>query len=230
MVLQQGFERFEDRELRSEHPVLSKEQWRKILASLEFTDSVFMNQPGSVADLIGFDVFVAQAPATVQRFKPKQLRDFLGEKLPEYMLPAEFVLLDALPLTANGKVDRRALPGLQGLRCLTTSRYASTQVKAAYVMPQTETEKIIANIWQEVLQIEKVGINDNFFELGGDSLQVTQVVSRVHEKFQLNVPMQSLLQTPTLASLAKSIDEINITAQIQAPIDKALTNRVEIEL
>lgn len=222
MGLQQGFERFEDRELRSEHPVLSKEQWRKILASLEFTDSVFMNQSGSVADLIGFDVFIAQVPATVQRFKPKQLRDFLGEKLPEYMLPAEFVLLDTLPLTANGKVDRRALPGLQGWR---------SQVKAAYVMPQTETEKVIASIWQEVLRIEKVGINNNFFELGGDSLQVTQVVSRVHEKFQINIPMQSLLQTPTLASLAKSIDEINITTQkLQAPIDKALTNRVEIEL
>ncbi|WP_347276474.1 methyltransferase [Chroococcidiopsis sp [FACHB-1243]] len=231
MGLQQGFERFEDLELRSKHPVLSKEQWQQTLASLGFADSVFMNQPGSIADLIGFDVLVSQAPSTVQRFKPQQLRDFLQKKLPDHMLPTEFVLLDALPLTANGKVDRLALPQLQGLRCLTTSRYASTQFKTTYIIPQTETEQVIASIWQEVLRIEKVGINDNFFELGGDSLQATQAIARMREQFPVNLPVQNLLQAPTLASLAKSIEEIYQTTQkLQAPIDEALDNRVEIEL
>ncbi|MCC5635072.1 amino acid adenylation domain-containing protein [Nostoc sp. CHAB 5844] len=222
MGLQQGFERFEDWELRPKHPVLSKAQWQQTLASVGFVDSIFMNQYGSVADFIGFDVLVSQAPATVQRFQPQKLRDFLQQKLPEHMLPAEFLLLDALPLTANGKVNRLALPQLQNLR---------PQFKTNYVMPQTETENVIASIWQEVLRVEKVGINDKFFELGGDSLQATQVISRMREKFQVNLPLQNLLQAPTLTNLAKSIDEIQQTTQkLQAPIDEDLDNRVEIEL
>ncbi|MCX7595078.1 MAG: amino acid adenylation domain-containing protein [Fischerella sp.] len=231
MGLQQGFERFEDWELRPEHPVLSKAQWQQALASVGFADSIFMNQHGSIADLIGFDVLVSQAPATVQRFKPQPLRDFLQKKLPEHMLPAEFVLLDALPLTANGKVNRLALPQLQNRRCLTTSRYASAQLQTNYVIPQTETEQVIASIWQEVLRVEKVGINDNFFELGGDSLQATQVISRMREKFQINLPVQNLLQAPTLASLAESIEQMHQTTQkLQAPIEQTLDHRVEIEL
>jgi pyochelin synthetase len=158
----------------------------------------------------------------VKQFKPRELRDFLQKKLPEYMVPSEFILLDALPLTSNGKVDRLALSGLQGLR---------SQFKAAYVMPQTETERLIASVWQEILQVEKVGIHDNFFELGGDSLQATKVVARLRETFQINLPLQSLLETPTLANLAEFIEQIyQLTQKLQAPIHNALTDRVEIEL
>jgi len=222
MGLQQGFERFEDKELRQEHPVLSKEQWHRTLSKLGFENSAFMNQPNSVADFIGFDVLVAQGPSSVKQFKPKQLRDFLIKKLPEYMVPSEFMLLDALPLTANGKVDRLALPGLKGLR---------SQLKATYVMPQTEAERLIAEVWQEILRVEKVGTDDNFFELGGDSLQATQVISRLREIFQIKLPVQSLLEAPTLASLAASIEQIQQIAQkLQAPVEGALPNRVEIEL
>lgn len=222
MGLQQGFERFEDEELRQEHPVLSKEQWHKSLSKLGFENSAFMNQPNSVADFIGFDVLVAQGPSSVKQFKPKQLRDFLIKKLPEYMVPSEFILLDALPLTANGKVDRLALPGLKGLR---------SQLKTTYVMPQSEAERLIAEVWQEILRVEKVGTEDNFFELGGDSLQATQVISRLREIFQIKLSVQSLLEAPTLASLAASIEQIQqIAQQLQAPIHDALTDRVEIEL
>jgi pyochelin synthetase len=192
------------------------------LSQLGFEDSLFMNQPNSVADFIGFDVLVAQGPSSVKQFKPKQLRDFLIKKLPEYMVPSEFMLLDALPLTANGKVDRLALPGLKGLR---------SQLKATYVMPQTEAERLIAEVWQEILRVEKVGTDDNFFELGGDSLQATQVISRLREIFQIKLPVQSLLEAPTLASLAASIEQIQQIAQkLQAPVEGALPNRVEIEL
>jgi len=222
MGLQQGFERFEDKELRQEHPVLSKEQWHTALSKLGFENSACMNQPNSVADFIGFDVLVAQGSSSVKQFKPKQLRDFLQKKLPEYMVPSEFILLDALPLTANGKVDRLALPGLKGLR---------SQLKATYVMPQTEAERLIAEVWQEILRVEKVGTDDNFFELGGDSLQATQVISRLREIFQIKLPVQSLLEAPTLASLAASIEQIQQIAQkLQAPVEGALPNRVEIEL
>jgi acyl carrier protein len=190
-----------------------------------------MNQPNSVADFIGFDVLVAQGPSSVKQFKPKQLRDFLIKKLPEYMVPSEFMLLDALPLTANGKVDRLALPGLQGLRCRRRFALRPSQLKATYVMPQTESERLIADVWQEILRVEKVGTDDNFFELGGDSLQATQVISRLREIFQIKLPVQSLLEAPNLASLAASIEQIQQIAQkLQAPVEGALPNRVEIEL
>ncbi|AUS99569.1 hypothetical protein CLI64_03735 [Nostoc sp. CENA543] len=221
MGLQQGFDRFEDTALRS-HPLLSPKQWQEVLLAQGFTDCTVFNQPGSIADFLAVYTFMARGSASVQKFKKQEFKSFLQQKLPDYMIPSEFILLDALPLTANGKVNRQALPQLQNLR---------PQFKTNYVTPQTETEQIIAGIWQEVLRVEKVGINDNFFELGGDSLQATQVIARMREKFQVNLPVQNLLQAPTLSSLAKSIDEIQQTTQkLQAPINEALDNRVEVEL
>jgi acyl-CoA synthetase (AMP-forming)/AMP-acid ligase II/acyl carrier protein len=221
MGLQQGFDRFEDTSLRS-NPLLSLKQWQEVLLAQGFTDCTVFSKPGSIADFLGVYTFMARGSAFVQKFKKQEFRSFLQKKLPDYMVPSEFILLNALPLTANGKVNRQALPQLQNLR---------SQFKTSYVMPQTETEQVIASIWQEVLRVEKVGINDNFFELGGDSLQATQVISRMREKFQVNLPVQNLLQAPTLTSLAKSIAEIQQTTQkLQAPINEALDNRVEIEL
>ncbi|WP_373526928.1 amino acid adenylation domain-containing protein [Nostoc sp.] len=221
MGLQQGFDRFEDISLRS-NPLLSPKQWQEVLLAQGFTDCTVFSKPDSIADFLGVYTFMARGAASVQKFKKQEFRSFLQQKLPEYMIPSEFILLNALPLTANGKVNRQALPQLQNLR---------PQFKTNYVTPQTETEQVIASIWQEVLQIEKVGINDNFFELGGDSLQATQVISRMREKFQINFPVQNLLQAPTLTSLSKSIEEIQQTTQkLQAPIHEALDNRVEIEL
>jgi pyochelin synthetase len=221
MGLQQGFDRFEDTALRS-HPLLSSKQWQEVLLAQGFTDCTVFNKPGSIADFLAVYTFMAQGSASVQKFKKQEIRSFLQQKLPDYMIPNEFMLLDALPLTANGKVNRQALPQLQNLR---------TQIKTNYITPQTETEKVIAGIWQEILRVEKVGINDNFFELGGDSLQATQVIARMREKFPVNIPVQNLLQAPNLTSLAKSIDEIQQTTQkLQAPINEVLDNRVEVEL
>jgi pyochelin synthetase len=221
MGLQQGFDRFEDTTLRS-HPLLSPKQWQEVLLAQGFTDCTVFSKPGSIADFLAVYTFMARGSASVQKFKKQEIRSFLQQKLPDYMIPSEFMLLDALPLTANGKVNRQALPQLQNLR---------PQIKTNYITPQTETEKVIASIWQEVLRVEKVGINDNFFELGGDSLQATQVIARMREKFPVNIPVQNLLQAPNLTSLAKSIDEIQQTTQkLQAPINEVLDNRVEVEL
>lgn len=222
MGLQQGFERFEDSTLRSEHPVPSKEQWQSVLHDVGFESSRFLNRPDSVADDIGFDVLVAQGPYSVKQFQPERLRDFLNKKLPEYMVPHQFVLLDALPLTANGKVDRLSLSTLKGLR---------SQAKATYVVPQNDMEQLVASVWQEILQIERIGSQDNFFALGGDSLQVTQVLSQLREKLKINLSVQRLLETPTLAALAESIGQFQqITQKLQAPIDAGSSQRREIKL
>ena len=125
-----------------------------------------------------------------------ELRGFLRQKLPEYMVPSVFVLLERLPLTPNGKVDRKALPAPDQSR---------PQLEDAFVAPRTRVEETLAGIWAKVLKLERVGIHDDFFELGGHSLLATQVMSRVRGAFQLNVPLRALFEKPTLGELATAI-------------------------
>jgi amino acid adenylation domain-containing protein len=132
-----------------------------------------------------------------------ELRSFLKQQLPEYMIPSAFVMLEALPLTPNGKVDRRALP---------TPDTARPELEKPFVAPRTEVEERLAAIWSEVLGLEQVGVRDNFFELGGHSLLATQIVSRLREVFGMELPLRRLFESPTVAELAKSIEEAIATA------------------
>jgi amino acid adenylation domain-containing protein len=124
-------------------------------------------------------------------------RSFLQERLPDYMVPTNFVILDELPRTLNAKVDRNALPAPE-----------TTVVEddADFLAPRTPIEEIVAGIWAQVLGIEKIGINDDFFSLGGHSLLATQVISRILETFQANVPLQALFNARTLAELVDCIE------------------------
>ena len=128
-----------------------------------------------------------------------RLRDFLKEKLPEYMIPNAFVFLDSLPLTASGKVDRRALPAPDRSR---------PELVEAYLAPRNQTEELLTKIWTEVLKLERIGIHDNFFDLGGHSLLATRVVSRIREIFRIDLALRALFEMPTVASLSKHIETI----------------------
>jgi surfactin family lipopeptide synthetase A len=132
--------------------------------------------------------------------KPKdsELRGLLQATLPDYMVPSAFVTLDRLPLTPNGKVDRRALP-----------RPDRQSNPAGFVPPASATEKVLANIWGEVLEIKQVGRHDNFFELGGHSLLATRIVSRIHNSFQVALPLHYVFEAPTVASLAERIERLH---------------------
>jgi pyochelin synthetase len=133
------------------------------------------------------------------------LSDFLKKKLPDYMVPSAFVFLDALPLSANGKVDRRALPTQESLL---------QKVEVAYVAPQTDIEQIIANIWQELLGVEKVGVNDNFFDLGGNSLLLTKAYSELKKRLSNEVESISLIDLfnySTIKSLIQHLVQRNQT-------------------
>jgi hypothetical protein len=125
----------------------------------------------------------------------KDLRDFLEAKLPEHMIPSNFVFLDALPLTPNGKVDYRALPEPQNLR---------PESKTILVEPETEVEKIIAAIWRSSLQIDRVGVNDNFFELGGHSLLLLKVHRELQGTFA-DLSVMDLFKHPTIGELARRL-------------------------
>lgn len=125
------------------------------------------------------------------------LRQYLKERLPEYMVPAAIVLLDRLPLTVNGKIDRAALPAPERGRGRGAERPAA---------PRTATERIVAGIWRAVLSVEDVGVEDNFFDLGGHSLLATQVVSRARDLLKVDLSLRSLFDGPTVAQLAEAID------------------------
>jgi amino acid adenylation domain-containing protein len=123
----------------------------------------------------------------------ERLRAHLLARLPEYMVPAVLQRLDALPLTAHGKIDRRALPAIDGAR---------PDLDGGYVAPRTADEAWLASVWAEVLGVERVGVHDNFFALGGHSLTATQVVSRVREATQAALPLRDFFESPTVAGLA----------------------------
>nr|ABW84364.1 OciE [Planktothrix agardhii NIES-205] len=139
-----------------------------------------------------------------------EIRQFLKAKLPDYMVPNAFVILEALPLTTNGKIDRRALPP------------PNLDISDKYVAPSTPIEEILVNIWSEVLKVEKVGINDNFFELGGHSLLATQLVAQIRDRLKIELPLRQLFNTATLAELAQGIEQLK---QEKLPIIPAILPR-----
>ena len=147
-----------------------------------------------------------------------QLRRFLQEQLPEYMIPSTFVFLDTFPLTPNGKVDRRNLPAPEKVR---------PELESNFVAPRTPSEEMLSSIWAAVLGLESVGVHDNFFELGGHSLLATQVISRVRHAFQIELPLRKLFESPTLAGLAESIETARQAKQSlqEPPILRVSRNR-----
>jgi amino acid adenylation domain-containing protein len=172
-------------------------------------------------DISGSKSLVAYIVTQDKSLATNQLREFLSLKLPEYMLPNIFVPLDILPLTPNGKVDRKALPAPEGKIAL----------EQEYVAPRTPNEEAIAKIFSSVLGVSEVGIYDNFFKLGGHSLLATQVVSRLREAFQIDLPLRSLFERATVAQLAEHITTTRqVVEQIsRSPIPEA-RGRKKIEL
>jgi len=142
----------------------------------------------------------------LQRILTENLRNYLKEKLPDYMVPANFVLLNALPLTPNGKVDRRALPVPEMV-------YLSKEAS----LPQTQLELMMAKVWQDVLHLNKVGIHDNFFELGGHSLLLPQLQSKLQDKLGKDISMLELFEYPTIQAFAQHFSQTHqcVSAPVQ---------------
>jgi acyl carrier protein len=151
----------------------------------------------------------------------EDLRDYLAQRLPSYMVPRLLVPLDALPLTSNGKVDRAALP----------APTLNKDLNDTSDKPQTTIEEMLAGVWSEVLKIDQVGVNDNFFDLGGHSLLATQVFSRVREVFAVEISLRSLFENPTIAELALVVElELRSAEGVEAPPIKRRTPGEKIPL
>src|SRR5947207_1201580 len=145
-------------------------------------------------------------PATEQTPDEDTLRAHLKQSLPEFMIPSAFVVLDAFPLNPNGKIDRKSLP---------VPEYVGQTEQ--YVAPRNSTEEQLAAIWAKVLRLEKVGAHDEFFALGGHSLLATQVVSRVRQSFGVELPLRALFEAPTVAQLAKRVEELRSSGKEEMP-------------
>jgi amino acid adenylation domain-containing protein/thioester reductase-like protein len=141
----------------------------------------------------------------------RQLRSQIKAKLPSYMMPSTFICLDTLPLTPNGKVNRQALPRPESSR---------SDLEQTFIAPRNPLEEQMAQLWTEVLGLEQIGIHDNFFELGGHSLLTTQLILKVKETFQVELPLRILFEAPTIASLVENIQ----TPTTSSPIGEDTVN------
>ncbi|TCP59140.1 amino acid adenylation domain-containing protein [Tumebacillus sp. BK434] len=150
-----------------------------------------------------------------------ELRSTVKEKLPDYMVPTAFVLLEALPLTPNGKVDRRALPAPEA---------SSLERENEYVAPRTETEQTLAAIWSDLLRVEQVGLYDNFFALGGHSLIATQMISRVRQAFQIELPLSLLFEVSVLADFAERMASVRGNAEASVSAITPVPRRADLPL
>ena len=148
------------------------------------------------------------------------LRTHAQEQLPDHMVPSAFVLVDALPLTPSGKLDRSALPDPE-----------LAAAASEYVAPRDENERRVCAIWEETLGVERVGVYDNFFELGGHSLLATQVIARIRKAFDVQLPLHSLFTSPNVALLAEQVVQLmggdEETARLLAEVDQLSDEEVE---
>ena len=160
--------------------------------------------------LVGYVVAGACAPSHAE------LRRHLERQLPDHMLPAALVPLPRLPLTVNGKLDRRALPAPDW----------DANASSPYAAPDTKTERVLADVWAEVLSLERVGLDDDFFRLGGHSLLAGEVVARTREALGRDVPIRLLFASPTVRGMAYAIDRGTGTARVD-PIRRAARRPVD---
>jgi aryl carrier-like protein len=149
-----------------------------------------------------------------------QFRKFLSGKLPEYMIPSSFVFLRELPLTANGKIDRKALPDPD---------IPAEESAAPSATPSTDVERTLAEVWQEVLEVERVGVTDNFFDLGGNSLLMVRIYNKLRSIFGERVSIVKMFEYPTVSAFARYLSQESVEPQEnsdhQAEKRKALRRR-----
>lgn len=192
MGLQQGFDTFADTAVREHNPLIARKQWELLLKEVGFIDTAVLNIDNSTMDHVGFDVFIAQAPLRIEMLDEQLLDAHVSERLPSYMRPYGYQVIDKFPLTSSGKIDYKSLGRPK-------KRKADM---AARDLPRNELEKSIAAIWQKVLGKSDFGVNSSFFDVGGDSLLLVEVRTLIMQETGRNIPTTVLFEHPTVAALA----------------------------
>jgi pyochelin synthetase len=199
MGLQQGFDGYEDTDLRSGHPLLDVATWRSELADAGFADTAVLTPPGSGMAAIGFDVIVARGPDESRRFDGELLRTFVARQLPRHMVPSTVHAIEELPLTSTGKVDRATLAKARG-RGSATGRPAKP--------PRTDRQRKLVEIWCTVLGLSQADLADDFLEAGGDSLLAARLVATISSAFGITVAVATVLEYPTVELLDGYLEQI----------------------
>jgi acyl-CoA synthetase (AMP-forming)/AMP-acid ligase II/phospholipid N-methyltransferase/acyl carrier protein len=196
MGLQQGFGDFDDPQ-RRDHPLLSRDGWRRAIADAGFVRSVVLNHANTVENAMGFDVVVAQAPYAVTILDEAEMARHLEQFLPRSAAPSVWIQVDDFPRTSNGKIDRRGL---------SLPRNSPEPERQNYLAPRNETERALAEIWCNTMGLSRVGVLDDFFDIGGDSLVASRVVADLRKRFGLDVQLRALFETTTIEALAALIN------------------------
>jgi amino acid adenylation domain-containing protein len=192
----------------------------------QVSEVVVLTRGGAASEDLRLVGYVVRQPGS--EVSSRELREYLQQRLPGYMIPAALVLLERLPLTANGKVDRSALPEAQ---------LGRSAVSEGYVAARTPEEELLAGIWREVLGVDQVGVYDNFFELGGHSLKATQLISRVRKALNFKMGLRQIFETPTLAGLTEQLlkneavsEHFTLIAQLKKRIGKMSAEEIRTAL
>ena len=176
---------------------IDKDEVHRMMREIGYTETD--RHPEDEKHLVAFYT----APSRVSQ---ADLRSHLSGLVPEYMVPSYFRHLETLPMTSNGKVDRKALPDLN---------IEQPAVDVPYVAPSTEIEQVLSDIWTEVLQVNQIGINDNFLDLGGNSLSAIRIIARIEDNLKLVLPVNSIFEKPSISVLGGHIEE-TILAMLEA--------------
>jgi amino acid adenylation domain-containing protein len=211
-ALLEGLSRHEDR-WRSDVPFISTATWEAALRAAGFLRFQALPETDQVPCHVMLAEGALAAGERVPALAEEELRGFLRDRLPEYMVPLAFVVLDKLPLSANGKVDRRALPAPGGV---------SAGAQTDFVAPRTPEEKVLAGIWRQVLGVGQVGVTDDFFRLGGDSLLAVQLISRVRDALRVELSLRDFFDSLTVAEMARRVVEREPTAGLTRKLARIL--------
>ncbi|NEU05531.1 amino acid adenylation domain-containing protein [Clostridium senegalense] len=205
-LLEDGFSNIEDIRKENNLPLLSNKQWIDILKSQGFSNIEFSLLYSKISKIFGQNLIIAEGPKTVKKFKSDALSNFMKEKLPNYMLPKKYFLLDEIPLSKNGKVDRKILEGF--------SENYNKNYKKSNVVPFTDIQIKIANSWKDILHNNEISVEDNFFKLGGDSLQAIQCVNILKDKYNIKLSLKNFFEASNIYDLEKLIENKSIETNL----------------
>lgn len=195
----EGFTAFADEREQRNSPFLDADEWREKLAGAGFAECVVYPEEGHPLRGWGQGVIVALKPGGIGQLDEAKARELVGRYTPDYMVPARICALPRLPITSNGKVDRKAL----------AARVSSgaSALSAEHVAPQGELENMLAEIWKEGLGLEEVSATASLFTLGGDSLFAVQMNNRISDVFEVNIPLMEILRKPTVSAVAALVEK-----------------------
>lgn len=197
--LEKGFVGYEDFRKEERVPLISTEKWNSSIKNSGFIEVCILNDNDNHNNLFGEKLIIARKDSKLKLFNEESILDNLEDKLPNYMIPNKVIPLKNIPLTGNGKVNRKLLTRLSGIK--------EENIEDEFIEAKTAVEKALVSMWKTIFNVEKISVLDNYFKLGGDSLTATKLVTMVKEELKVSISLGIIFDKPTIAELSKYIEE-----------------------